>query len=374
MELKNDFEAFLSGIRPTKNQKDDMKTGHKTLRDRLREYENLSPYIISDFLQGSYRRSTAVRPKNDKKADVDIIVVTSLSEGKYTPADVLELFRPFVKKYYGGKYHMQGRSIGIELSYVELDLVITSAPEEADKQLLKSDAVRVDEDIEEAQDWRLNTSWVALDRRYEAGMSEMLAKAKTQAEWKSRPLRIPDRDAQKWESTHPLEQIRWTRDKNRRCNGHFVNVVKALKWWRLEKYTEPKNPKGFPLERLIGEHCPDGIESVAEGATRTLEGITEAYSGYVSAGKKPFLSDYGVPTFDVFKRIEAEDFASFYTQVEEGAATARKAFDSDDRIESGNLWRELLGEKFPKPPDSGGTKIGFTEPSRPARPAPKRFA
>lgn len=38
MELKNDFETFLTGIRPTESQREDMKTGHKTLRERLREY------------------------------------------------------------------------------------------------------------------------------------------------------------------------------------------------------------------------------------------------------------------------------------------------------------------------------------------------
>ncbi len=373
MELKNDFETFLNGIRPTESQREDMKTGHETLRERLREYGDLSPHIISDFLQGSYRRATAVRPNGDKKADVDIIVVTNLSEGEYTPSEALELFRPFVKKYYGGKYHMQGRSIGIELSYVELDLVITSAPTESEKELFESESVRADEDIEEARDWRLNKSWVGLERRYKAGMKEMLAKAKTEEEWRTQPLRIPDRDANKWETTHPLEQIRWTRDKNARCSGHFVNVVKALKWWRLEKYTEQKHPKGFPLERLIGEHCPDGISSVAEGITRTLEGIVTAYSAHVAAGLKPTLPDYGVPEHDVFKRVKEEDFASFYEQVKEGAAAARKALDSDDRTESGNLWHELLGSKFPKPPDNGGKK-GFTEPKKSAAPGVTRFA
>lgn len=373
MDLKNDFATFLTEIRPTESQREDMKTGHETLRERLRAYEDLSPHIISDFLQGSYKRATAVRPNGDKKADVDIVVVTNLSEDEYTPAKALELFRPFVKKYYGGKYHMQGRSIGIELSYVELDLVITSAPTEADKKLFKSESLTADEDIEEARDWRLNPTWVALEHRYQAGMKEILAKAEAEAEWRTQPLRIPDRDANKWEPTHPLEQIRWTRDKNVACNRHFVNVVKALKWWRLEKYAEPKHPKGFPLERLIGEHCPDGIGSVAEGITRTLEGIVEAYSVHVAAGRKPVLPDYGVPEHDVFKRIDAKDFASFYNQVKVAAATARKALDSDDRTESGNLWHELLGSKFPKPPDNGGKK-GFTEPKKSAAPGATRFA
>ena len=39
---------------------------------------------------------------------------------------------------------------------------------------------------------------------------------------------IPDRDANRWEQTDPISQIEWTHDKNRRTNGHFVNVVKGF--------------------------------------------------------------------------------------------------------------------------------------------------
>ena len=71
MELKTDFETFLSEIRPTQNQREALQIGHKTLRDRLNEDEGLKKAFVSDFLQGSYRRATAVRPKNDRRSDVD---------------------------------------------------------------------------------------------------------------------------------------------------------------------------------------------------------------------------------------------------------------------------------------------------------------
>ena len=209
--------------------------------------------------------------------------------------------------------------------------------------------------------------------RFDADM--LLKEAASQPEWKLEPLRIPDRNANQWESTHPLEQIRWTRDKNAKTNKHFVNVVKALKWWRLENYDDPKHPKGFPLERLIGECCPDDIGSVAHGVTETLEGIVSAYGWCIKLNTKPSLPDYGVPTHDVFARITADDFKKFYEQSVDAAALARRAFDSQDRTESGNLWRELLGTKFPKPPDNGGSgKSGFTPPSGPAVPGSGRFA
>jgi len=352
-----------------------MKTGHTTLRERLNADEGLKSVVISDFLQGSYRRATAVRPKDDRCSDVDVIVVTKLSELDHTPEAAMDKFKPFLDEHYKGKWRQQGRSFGIELSYVELDLVITSAPSEAEVGILRSAAVRTDDDIVEARDWRLHTSWIDLSSRWRSDAALRLAEAKTGDEWKAEALRIPDRDANAWQWTHPLEQIRWTRDKNANTSRHFVNVVKAIKWWRLENYDEPKHPKGFPLERLVGECCQDGIGSVAEGLARTLETIVSKYSTIVQTGGKPHLPDYGVPSHDVFKRISADDFKAFYEQAKEGASLARRALDSADRTESGNLWRELLGSKFPEPPkDSGAKKSGYTPPTAAAIPGSGRFA
>lgn len=373
MILQSDFETFLREIRPTTAMRNQLITGHKTLRDRLNADQELKPILASDFLQGSYRRHTAVRPKGDKRSDVDIIVVTKLDEGEYTPEEALTLFESFLNEHYEGKWRRQGRSFGIEMSYVDLDVVPTSAPSEQEYGILKSDAVTTDDDIVEARDWRLHQSWLALDHRFVSDARSLLEKAADEAEWHAEPLRIPDRDADTWDNTHPLEQIRWTRDKNLRCNGHFVNVVKCIKWWRLEHYTEPAHPKGFPLERLIGEHCPDGIGSVAEGVMETLEAIVSSYAAPIQ--EKPFLADYGVPSHDVFHRITNEDFFKFYGQVREGAKLSRRAHDSLSRTESGKLWRQMFGCKFPAPPDNGPSDNGgFTPPKGPAKPGSGRFA
>lgn len=381
MELSTDFKTFLSEIRPTQNQKDDLIRGHKTLRERLNADETISKIRVSDFLQGSYRRATAVRPKGDRRPDVDIIIVTKLSEEEYKkPSDAMEVFRSFLETHYKGKWKFQGRSIGIQLSYVDLDLVVTSAPSEAEIDILQSDSVTTDDDIEVTRDWKLNPAWVSLSRREswnpsDGDLAQFVQRSETEDEWKINPLRIPDRNAEIWQDTHPLEQIRWTRDKNQRTNCHFVNVVKAIKWWRLVNYDEPKHPKGFPLERIIGECCPDGITSVAEGITLTLEKITSQYAILVNSGGKPSLPDYGVPSHDVWKRITAQDFSTFYDQAKKGAELARNAFDSQDRTESGNLWRELLGNKFPKPPENDRSgKQGFTPRTEPSVPGGGRFA
>ncbi len=337
MEVKTFFSDFLKDIRLTGNQVNDLKTGHTTLRKRLLEDEEISPIIVNTFLQGSYRRATAVRPKNNSKSDVDVIVVTNLDAEKYGPQEALDLLIPFLDKHYSGKYKMQGRSIGIELSYVELDLVITSAPSETQKDLLESESVSISESLEELNHWTLSKSWT-----FSSDQSQEVPS------WKSEPLLIPDREAGNWGPTDPLAQIKWTWEKNATCNGHYVNVVKVLKWWKKLNPT-PKYPKGYPLEHLIGDCCPDNISSVAQGVTLTLESIVSKYPS------KPELKDHGVPEHDVFKRITEEEYQEFYNLVSQAALLARSALDCEDKLESINLWRELFGSKFPEPP-AGLTK------------------
>lgn len=365
MELPSYFADFLSEIRLTKSQIDHCKTGHRVLRERLQQDERLAPVIVSTFLQGSYRRATAVRPYEDKRADVDVIVVTKLSQNEYPdPEKAIQTFAPFVRKHYKDKYEIQGRSIGIHLSYVDLDLVITSAPSESEFGVFKSESVVTDDTLEEARDWRLVKSWLALDNRLAESAKALLEASKKESEWKPAPLYIPDREAKCWEPTHPLEQIRWTRDKNERCNGHYVNVVRAIKWWRRIKHPTPKYPKGYPVEHLVGDCCPDGITSIAVGITLTLETMAHQYESYAVRKQTPFLPDRGVPQHNVFRRVSGEDFATFHSQVCGAAKAARIALDSVDLQKSVKGWKELLGDKFPDPPPSEGDDDGGDDPKK----------
>lgn len=352
MHLTSSFNKFLTEIRPTTNHTGDMITGYKTLKSRLLADERLSPIIVSTFLQGSYRRSTAVRPKGDKRADVDLMVVTKLMRDEYTPQQAMELFVPFLDKHYKGKWEPQGRSFGIGLSYVDLDLVITSAPSEAETVALKSASVTTTDTLEEVDDWRLVPSYVLFGERSLPGAWSRMELAKKEAEWKLSPLHIPDREAELWDETHPLAQIKWTWEKNKACNKHYVNVVKALKWWRRVGPESPKYPKGYPLEHLIGQCCPDGIGSIAEGVTLTLEAIANNYSTYAQYELVPKMPDHGVPEHDVFHRLTGEDFAAFHALASEAAAVARRAFDLGDERESAEGWAKIFGDKFPVPAKS----------------------
>jgi hypothetical protein len=343
------FTDYLASIRLTDTQTEECKTGHNTLRKQLHEDEDLAPIIVDSFLQGSYRRATAIRPSEDsKKSDVDVIVVTTLDRNQCTPREALEVFRPFLKKNYDGKYELQGRSWGIKLSYVELDLVPTSVPSEAVKDLIESASVTTNESIEEAKDWRLSLNWKSGAAGWPSKTSAISEAAEKQ--WEKEPLWIPDRDAQRWDETHPLAQIAATVAKNKACNTHFVNVVKCLKWWRVTQQPKPKYPKSYPLEHLLWLNCPDGVDSVAKGVVQAIESIRDQYQGYALMKQTPFIRDHGVPSHNVFGRVSGDDFAAFHALVTEAAQQARFAFDEEDTRKSAMLWRNLFGEKFPEPP------------------------
>ena len=349
MELPTYFTKFLQDIRPTESQKDDCKTGHQTLRKRLESYEDLKKILVSTFLQGSYRRATAVRPKGEVKLDVDIITVTRLKREDYpNPDDAMDIFVPFLDEYYEDKYKRQGRSFGIELSYVNLDLVITSAPSEAEEEIYKSQAIRTFLTPEDIDDWRLIKSWVPPEKR--SSQTAIFQTTHQEQEWKTEPLWIPNRDAGDWEQTHPLEQIKWTWGKNARCNTHYVNIVKAIKWWQRVHHPDDR-PKGYPLEHLVGVCCPDDIKSVAKGVTLTLETIVENYSDEASKKETPYLCDHGVD-HDVFGRVDGEEFAEFYEHAKEAAEIAREALDAETKEKSIEKWKKLFGSKFPGSDDS----------------------
>ena len=368
--LTSYFNDLIIKIRPTEAQRKNLQDAHQRFRERLLADEHLKSMIVSVFLQGSYRRATAIRPQGDDKLDVDMVVVTRLRHADFpNPEDAMDLFVPFMDKHYRGKWEKKGRSIGIEMSNVKLDVVIASAPSE--EESYASDFLQgysTLDDLSSSQDG------------YSESLLEFLGLKEGGPQWKSEPLYIPDREAKVWQRTHPLEQIRWTTEKNKATDGHYVNIVRLVKWWWRTQHPDLKYPKGYPLEHMIGECCPDSVTTLAQGFTETLEELTQRYQAYVAAGVVPVLSDRGVPEHNVLKRLTPDEFAAFHGRVREAGKTARSALETEDPNDSATTWRKLFGSKFPEPPSkssSTGASVvagGYTSRSRPSQVGGGRFA
>lgn len=354
------FTDFLAEIRLTSALDRACQDKHQELRRLLKDDPELSAIIIDAFLQGSYRRWTAVRPPDPTArnchVDVDLVVVTTLDPNTNSPDRVVGRFTEFLDRNFPNSWARNDRSIKISFAdtLVTLDLVITAAPSLVVREAIKAaDRRRGSDDILTLSRRRLSDVSDIMSMREAVSKVQKMAGS---VDWRDDALLIPDRPLRNWVRTHPIEQITWTEAKNGRTQGHYVNVVKALKWWRLRK-AHPEYPKGYPLEHLIGTVCFDGISSVAEGITASLEAIVRNYQSHVLTQQKPVLPDHGVPENDVFRRVSVGDFAGFYRLVQNAANLARQALDAPTIAEGALAWRELLGPEFPEPPKDGG----FTE-------------
>lgn len=344
--IKSYFNDFLTNIKLPDELREELKNAHKELRDNLKTDDITSTILVDSFLQGSYARSTCVKPQKGDKVDVDVIAVTNINHNFVSAEDAFQKILPFVEKYYKN-FRLQKRSIGISLDNVDVDLVITAAPSE--------------EVMREITNARLNEGFT-IDNILDFGsinyrndsLSCFFNSDESEKRWRKEPLLIPDSEENKWFRTHPLEQIRWTKEKNRLCNGNYVNVVKALKWWKINAMPNAKHPKSYPLEHFIGDCCPDGIESVAEGIVKTLEEML----CYTS---KPILNDRGVPEHDVFESLSTEDYKIFYDTIKKYAVIARRAYDCEESNveECVRLWKEFFVNCSEFPAFRGPTG-GFT--------------
>lgn len=338
MELPTYFSDFRQNTQPTPIQREVMAREHKKLREGLAQAPELKEVLLSTFLQGSQRRATANKGDTEHPCDLDVVAVTKLPRSRYTAEHAHRVFQPFLERTYKGRYEAQDRSWCIKVHpEVTMDLVPTSEPDSPQiAEVIRSKSL---------EGW---SPWIegrSLDEAF-------AAETDTVASWdKTAPLWIPDRTLKVWERTHPLFQIAWTAQKNKRCNGWFTHVVKAVKWWKREQASTPKYPKGYPLEHLVGECCPDSVTSVAQGLTLTLEAIVSKYAAEAARRETPFLQNRGIDERqNVMKRVEGVDFAAFHANISTVARLARRALDADDLARSADLWRELLGDEFPKAP------------------------
>ena len=342
MELENQLRELTRAISPTGTQQKNLQDAHIRLRERLMADADLKPLIVGTFLQGSYRRHTGIRPQGNDKPDVDIVVVTRLDRHEYTPEQALNVLRPFLNRHYGGKWKKKGRSIGIEMSKIKMDVVLTSAPSEAEESLL--------------------LNFMSQD---DAGSGS----SNTDNAWKDAPLWIPDREARVWQRTHPLEQIRWTQEKNQLTNGHYIHVVKLVKWWWQARHPEQKHPRSYPLEHVVGDCCPNGVTTLAEAFTKTMMEIARRYETHTALNSIPILSDRGVPEQNVLARLEPPDFERFCRKAIAAAEVARNAIASTGESESANLWKQVFGDRYPVLP----SQQGFSPRSQPSRIKDGRF-
>jgi hypothetical protein len=303
MELSSTFDHFLARIRPDGRLRGAYRSGLRSLRERLRGDPALGPHVLAVLLHGSHRRGTALRPRSGERDVVDLLVLTDHSPHRHSPASVLRAFTPCMRAHFDRRWQRQGRALLLRFDTHEFRVVVAAG----------GDGTPRTEDPGDALD---DPDTTAPDDA---------------AAWRQDALLIPDRQVSRWEQTHPLAQIAWTRAKNASCNGFFLDIVRTMQWWHRVHPELPAAVRGYRLERLVGDCCPDGVRGVASGVAATLEGLHDRYSWHARTGRTPFLAAPGVPERNVLA----------------ASTRAREAIACASEAEAHRRWRELLGPKFP---------------------------
>lgn len=120
------FTEFLKDIEPSATTKAHASSAHTTLRSALKADEEFKSHHKSDFLSGSYKRETAIRPRivdgKQQRPDVDIVAVMKhdIHDG---PEEVFDLVFDAIKRAGYAPVHRQARSVRVETSLVDMDVV-----------------------------------------------------------------------------------------------------------------------------------------------------------------------------------------------------------------------------------------------------------
>ena len=114
-----------------------------------------------------------------------------------------------------------------------------------------------------------------------------------------------------------------------------------------------------------------------------LERFVDTYAEDFRWGRVPNLGDPSLVENNVLSGLSFDAFAGFYKKAEAHASIDR-ALSLDDQDRATGKWRELFGDRFPKPPTRKATGLiesatvggGLTFPDRPVRPPrkPEGFA
>lgn len=293
MDLASYFKGLLGRIEPDAKYVAAAKSAHEKLRKELRDDKEIGEAHLDTYLSGSYARHTAIH----QIKDVDVICVLDLDWKIAEPNMVLAFLQDALQRYYL-QVRAQARSV----------------------------RVTTEDDV-------------SLDIVPGAPISDP-----------SGPLRIPDRKAEKWVTSHPKGQIAFAKRRNEDTGGYFVQSVKLLKHWRDRLPLASMRPKSYVLEVLVaGALSPSPPASHAAGIVTVLEGIWRAYAPYVDTGRAPQIPDPGYPANSVSKHWEATDFDAFIRAVDGAAKTARSAWGSTDEATAISGWRKLFGSGFAPP-------------------------
>lgn len=108
------FTDFIKDITPSSTTTSNCISAHTSVRDALANDSEFKSRVKRVFLGGSYKRSTAIRPKTKdgktERPDVDLYVVTDGSTWWNEPSELIDELYAALKQGMDGAWNYQNQS------------------------------------------------------------------------------------------------------------------------------------------------------------------------------------------------------------------------------------------------------------------------
>ena len=331
------FTEFIKDITPSETTVSNCQSAHTNVRKALLNDEEFKDQVKRVFLGGSYKRSTAIRPKtkngSTERPDVDLYVMVDGSPWDSDPAALMD-------------------DLYAALNRARDDLGIT---------IIKRNRCSI----------ALSMNKADLD------VSVLLARQDDNL------YRIGNRNTGEWYKTDPEEHTDWSAKQNSRCSGRFNPMTRMVKWARRQSKTVSRHPKSFALETFIAPHIDEKETHYGQLFHDWCQGFLDAYAVNRLLGSCPVLDDPAVPGGDILAGVTNDEFCAYYDKVEKHRDDAAKALAEEDQNKATDYWRRIFGERFPKPKQAdlstksaaiGMSPLSFTATKAAPAARPAKFA
>lgn len=303
------FSEFIKDITPSETTVANCKSSHTSVRMALLNDDEFRERVKRVFLGGSYKRSTAIRPRKKgettERPDVDVYVVVDGNPWFADPAALMDELYAALNRSRGdlGITKIKRNRCSIALSMNKADLDVSILLDRQDDNL----------------------------------------------------FRIGNRNTGEWYETDPEEHTDWSIVQNTRCSGRFNPMTRMVKWARRQNKTVSRHPKSFALEALIAPHISETQTHYGQLFHDWCDAFVNAYSFNRMLGICPSLEDPAVPGGNILAGVTGDEFCAYYDKIKKHRDDAAKALGQDDQDKATDCWRRIFGDRFPKAKQSGQT-------------------
>lgn len=297
------FLDFIRDITSSATTMANSKSAHEGVREALKSDDDFKGYVKRIFIGGSYKRSTAIRPRVKQGAterpDVDLYVVVDGDQWSADPAAWID-------------------ALYAALNRARKTLGITSINRNRCSIALSMNKADVDVSI--------------LLERQSDGL-----------------YRIGNRTTGEWYKTDPEEHTNWSAQQNARLSQRFNPMVQMVKWARRENKTVSGHPKSFQLEMFVAPDMDETETHYGKLFHDWCDAFVSRYEWNRDWESCPTIEDPAVTGADILAGVTDAEFCAFYDKIQKHRDDARKALDTDDQQKATTYWRRIFGDRFPKP-------------------------